>query len=102
VALKVAADGTLSDGSITATGGAGMNCIDSTGAPAALDALFSQGAVKVAGSVSVAFANIINFITDSRRAWLQSTRAQIQSRCLLSTPQIPLSLLWLANRRNSL
>jgi hypothetical protein len=53
VALKVAADGTLSDGSITATGGAGMNGVDSTGAPAAPDALFSQGAVKVAGSVII-------------------------------------------------
>jgi hypothetical protein len=51
VALKIAADGTLSDGSITATGGAGMNGVDSTDAPAAPDALFSQGAVKVAGSV---------------------------------------------------
>ncbi|RDL38339.1 Uncharacterized protein BP5553_02679 [Venustampulla echinocandica] len=54
VALKVAADGTLSDGSITATGGAGMSGVDSTGAPAAPDALFSQGAVKVAGSSLVA------------------------------------------------
>ncbi|KIM96417.1 hypothetical protein OIDMADRAFT_44585 [Oidiodendron maius Zn] len=53
VALKVAADGTLSDGSITATGGAGMNGIEK-GAPAAPDALFSQGAVKVAGSNLVA------------------------------------------------
>ena len=52
VALKVAADGTLSDGSITATGGAGMNGVDSTGAPAAPDALFSQGAVKTSGNVS--------------------------------------------------
>jgi hypothetical protein len=51
VALNVAADGTLSDGSITATGGAGMNGIEN-GAPAAPDALFSQGAVKVAGSVT--------------------------------------------------
>jgi hypothetical protein len=43
VALKVAADGTLSDGSITPTGGAGMNGIDSaTGGPAAPDALFSR------------------------------------------------------------
>jgi hypothetical protein len=58
VALKVAADGTLSDGSITATGGAGMNGVDSTGAPAAPDALFSQGAVKVAGSVRVDLTNI--------------------------------------------
>jgi hypothetical protein len=51
VALKVAADGTLSDGSITPTGGAGMSGVDSTGAPAAPDALFSQGALKVAGNV---------------------------------------------------
>jgi hypothetical protein len=51
VALKVAADGTLSDGSITSTGGAGMSGVDSTGAPAAPDSLFSQGALKVAGNV---------------------------------------------------
>jgi hypothetical protein len=63
VALSVAADGTLSDGSITATGGAGMNGIDSTGAPAAPDSLFSQGAVKVAGNVSVVFANMTTLIT---------------------------------------
>jgi hypothetical protein len=51
VALKVAADGTLSDGSITPTGGAGLSGVDSTGAPAAPDSLFSQGALKVAGNV---------------------------------------------------
>jgi len=52
VALKVAADGTLRDGSITATGGAGMSGIDgSTNLTAAPDSLFSQGAVKVAGNV---------------------------------------------------
>lgn len=52
VALKVATDGTLSDGSITGTGGAGMNGIlSATGGPAAPDSLFSQGAVKVAGNV---------------------------------------------------
>lgn len=61
VALKVAEDGTLSDGSITATGGAGMSGIDgSTNLTAAPDSLFSQGAVKVAGNVRrilIAFAN---------------------------------------------
>ena len=57
VALKVAADGTLSDGSITSTGGAGMSGVDSTGAPAAPDSLFSQGAVKVAGNVITHFSN---------------------------------------------
>lgn len=51
VALKVGADGTLSNGSITVTGGAGMSGLDLTGAPAALDSLFSQGAVKVSGNV---------------------------------------------------
>jgi hypothetical protein len=52
VALKVAADGTVSDGSVTSTGGAGMSGVDASGAPAAPDALFSQGSVKVAGNVS--------------------------------------------------
>jgi hypothetical protein len=52
VALKVAADGTVSNGSVTATGGAGMSGVDASGAPAAPDALFSQGSVKVAGNVS--------------------------------------------------
>jgi hypothetical protein len=51
VALKVAADGTLSDGSITPTGGMGMSGVDATGAPANIDGLFSQGSVKIAGNV---------------------------------------------------
>lgn len=51
VALKVAEDGTLSDGSITSTGGAGMTGVDANGLPAVPDGLFSQGAVKVAGKV---------------------------------------------------
>jgi hypothetical protein len=52
IALKVATDGTVSGGSVTATGGAGMSGVDTSGAPAAPDALFSQGSVKVAGDVS--------------------------------------------------
>ena len=55
VALKVASDGTLSDGSVTATGGAGLSGVDSTGTPAAPDSLFSQGALKVAGNVCILF-----------------------------------------------
>ncbi|KAH7386163.1 hypothetical protein BKA64DRAFT_645742 [Cadophora sp. MPI-SDFR-AT-0126] len=54
VALKVAANGTLSDGSVTSTGGAGMSGVDGTGAAAAPDSLFSQGAVKVVGNHLVA------------------------------------------------
>lgn len=52
VALKVGVDGKLSEGSVTATGGAGMTGVDEKGAPAVPDALFSQGALKVAGRVS--------------------------------------------------
>lgn len=53
IALKVAADGTLSDGTITPTGGAGMSGVDATGAPAGADGLFSQGSVKIAGNVGL-------------------------------------------------
>jgi hypothetical protein len=51
MALKVAADGTLSDGSLTSTGGAGGNGVNAKGAPNDPDALFSQGAITVAGNV---------------------------------------------------
>jgi hypothetical protein len=75
VALKVAADGTLSDGSITATGGAGMSGVDSTGAPAAPDSLFSQGSVKVAGNVRLYFSVHVFQLTISvlgcRKSWLK-------------------------------
>lgn len=62
MALKVAADGTLSDGSITATGGAGLSGIEN-GGPAAPDSLFSQGAVKVAGNVSIVFTSVTNILS---------------------------------------
>lgn len=51
VALKVSANGTLSGGLITATGGSGMSGVNSTGSPAAPDSLFSQGAIKISGNV---------------------------------------------------
>ncbi|MCJ1448750.1 MAG: hypothetical protein MMC23_009267 [Stictis urceolatum] len=52
VALKVAQDGTLSDGTITSTGGGGSTEVDpSTGAPTVPDALSSQGSVRVAGNM---------------------------------------------------
>lgn len=55
VAMKVAADGTLSDGSITSTGGKGASGIDGkTKGPAAPDSLFSQSALKVEGNMMVA------------------------------------------------
>lgn len=63
VALKVATDGTLSDGSITCTGGAGMAGVDAAGLPAIPDALFSQGAVKVSRSSLVAVNAGSNTIT---------------------------------------
>jgi hypothetical protein len=50
IALKVADDGTLSNGSSTPTGGAGITGVDAAGAPAVPDALFSQGSVRVSGN----------------------------------------------------
>ncbi|MCJ1237611.1 hypothetical protein MMC14_005598 [Varicellaria rhodocarpa] len=49
VAIPISKNGTLSDGSLTATGGAGSNEVDATGKPLAPDALSSQGSVRVAG-----------------------------------------------------
>ena len=64
MALRVANDGTLSDGSITNTGGNGMSGINgSTGKAAAPDSLFSQGAVKVAGNVGFCLS-FIHFLFD--------------------------------------
>ncbi|KAL2414167.1 hypothetical protein ABEF95_004076 [Exophiala dermatitidis] len=51
VALPVAADGTLSLGNVTGTGGAGANSIDgTTNQPAAPDALIGQSALTIAGN----------------------------------------------------
>jgi hypothetical protein len=52
VAMKVGADGKLSDGSVTKTGGKGGIGIQK-GAPAAVDPLFSQSAVRVGAGVSL-------------------------------------------------
>ena len=53
VALPIAADGTLTQGTVTPTGGEGGNSIDgATGQPAAPDALVGQSALTIAGHVS--------------------------------------------------
>lgn len=51
VAMKVGANGSLSDGSVTPTGGAGMSGVNATGGAAAPDSLFSQGSIKISGNV---------------------------------------------------
>lgn len=52
VALPIAADGTLSKGTVTGTGGQGGNTIDgSTNSSAGPDALASQASLTVAGQV---------------------------------------------------
>ncbi len=89
VALKVAADGTLSDGSITPTGGAGMSGVDSTGAPAAPDSLFSQGAVKTAGNVRLCLSFHIFQLTI------------LVSGCRKSRLKHPVYVQHLPNRSNS-
>lgn len=53
IALPVAADGTLSEGTFAATGGSGGNLLNSmTGLPDAPDALSVQDSVRVVGNVS--------------------------------------------------
>lgn len=53
VALPIADDGMLSDGTVTPTGGAGANSIDgTTNEPAIPDPLIGQSALTVAGQVS--------------------------------------------------
>ena len=51
VALPISKNGTLSGGTLTATGGAGGNEVDAKGQPLSPDALSSQGAVRVAGKL---------------------------------------------------
>lgn len=64
VGLKVAADGSLTAGSLTPTGGKGASGIDgSTNQTAAPDALFSQSAIKVEGDMMVAVNAGSNTIT---------------------------------------
>lgn len=53
VALPVTGEGLLAEGTFTSTGGSGANGIDGeTMEPAVPDALFSQGAITIAGDVS--------------------------------------------------
>ena len=61
VAIPISKNGTLSDGSLTATGGAGSNEVDATGKPLAPDALSSQGSVRVAGKVSITYLYLLNY-----------------------------------------
>jgi hypothetical protein len=52
VTLPIECDGTLSHGSVTATGGKGANSIDmNTNLPAAPDALNSQSSLTISGQV---------------------------------------------------
>lgn len=54
VALPVQKNGTLSEGTITATGGKGLQEVSAkTGQPNAPDGLSSQGSVRVAGDVRI-------------------------------------------------
>ena len=58
VALKVNPDGTLSEGSITSTGGSGATGLNglANNTAAGPDALFSQSALKVESNVSLSLA----------------------------------------------
>jgi hypothetical protein len=84
VAVPIAADGTLSAGSLTATGGAGSNSIDgSTGQPAVPDPLVSQSSLTIAGNVGLPiFYRCPRLIANTRRRTSSlSTPAPTHSRC---------------------
>lgn len=54
VSIPIAADGTLSEGTVTVTGGAGSNAINgANNMPAAPDALVAQSSLTIAGNVSL-------------------------------------------------
>jgi hypothetical protein len=53
VSLHIAEDGVINEGLTTSTGGAGLHGLNATGQVSGGDALFSEGSVTVAGSVSV-------------------------------------------------
>jgi hypothetical protein len=53
VALPIAADGTIGQGTVTMSGGAGSVALNATGDPATPDALISQSSLKVVGNVSL-------------------------------------------------
>jgi hypothetical protein len=75
IALPIAADGTLSDGTVTATGGAGSNSIDgSTNLAAAPDALVSQSSLTIAGQVSQASDAYVAHIVGFTNTCLESLR----------------------------
>ena len=51
VSLNVADDGSLSEGSMILTGGAGSHALNATGQVSGGDALYSEGSIKVVGQV---------------------------------------------------
>ena len=83
IALPVAQDGTLAQGTMTPTGGQGLQGTNAmTGQPAAPDGLSSQDSVVVAGRVRYAGSFLVSCPADqSCSTSLQSTRAQIPCRC---------------------
>lgn len=52
VAIPIGADGTLSQGTVTGTGGCGAVALNSSNQPATPDALVSQSALTLVGDVS--------------------------------------------------
>lgn len=52
VAIPIGADGTLSQGTVTGTGGCGSVALNSDNQPATPDALVSQSALTLVGDVS--------------------------------------------------
>lgn len=84
VALPIAQNGSLlvANGASTATGGTGQSGVDSTGADAGPDSLFSQSAIAIAGNVRP--SSLLKYalhILIAHSTFLLSTQAPTVSRC---------------------
>ncbi|EXJ86611.1 hypothetical protein A1O3_03564 [Capronia epimyces CBS 606.96] len=85
VALPVAADGTLSTGTVTATGGQGSNSVDGSNQPAAPDALDAQSSLTLVGN------NIFAVNAGSNTLSMLSFPAQDPTQLTLVGQPVPVS-----------
>jgi hypothetical protein len=87
VALPVQANGLLGAGSITSTGGKGLQEVNGTRSPTLVDGLASQGSVRVSGHVSLLVTCSDSILTNvasvRRQSWIKFS-FDVQDRSGLS------------------
>lgn len=93
VAMLVADDGTLSDGSVTPTGGKGASGIDGeTNEAAVVDTLFSQSALRVEGNIMVAVNAGSNTLTMMRISSKDPTKLTMVGKPVDTLGEFPVSV----------